>query len=134
GAAPRGAHGFGGRGRLALRRIVEPIYDYNHSVGASITGGYVYRGTALPATFRGRYFFADFVAGRVWSLGLVVDSATGEARAGDLVEHTSELGSPGNISSFGVDADGEIYLVAYTSGRILKIIGPAAPPATPTRL
>jgi glucose/arabinose dehydrogenase len=129
-----GAHDYDRSRRLAFTPIVEPIYDYNHSVGASITGGYVYRGTALPANFRGRYFFADFVAGRVWSLGLVVDSATGEARAGDLIEHTSEFGSLGNISSFGVDADGEIYLVSYTSGRILKIIGPAAAPATPTGL
>ena len=118
----------------ATAGLVDPLAEYPHTAGNCITGGYVYRGTALPANFRGRYFFADFVAGRIWSLGLVVDSATGEARAGDLIEHTSELGSPGNISSFGVDADGEIYLVAYTSGRILKIIGPAAPPATPTGL
>ena len=120
--------------RLAFTPAVEPIHEYGHDVGDSITGGYIYRGSALPANFRGRYFFADYVTARVWSLGLAVDAATGEARKADLIDHTNELGDIGNISSFGVDADGEIYLVAYSSGRILKIIGPAAPPATPTGL
>src|SRR5262245_20137275 len=129
-----GAHDYDRSRPVAFTPIVDPIYDYNHTVGASVTGGYVYRGSALPTNFRGRYFFADYVAARVWSLGLIVDGATGEARAGDLVEHTSELGSLGNISSFGVDADGELYLVSYSSGRILKIIGPAAAPAAPTGL
>ena len=51
----------------------------------------------------------------------------GEARASDLVEHTAELsnaGALGNVSSFGVDADGELYIVGYSTGRILKMIGP----------
>src|SRR5262245_658645 len=129
-----GAHDYDPRRPVAFTPLVEPIHDYDHSVGASVTGGYVYRGSALPANFRGRYFFADYVSARVWSLGLVVDGATGEARAGDLVEHTSEFGSVGNISSFGVDADGELYLVSYSSGRVLKIIGPPTAPATPLDL
>ena len=57
--------------------------------------------------------------------------------ASDLIEHTAELGasSPfGNISSFGVDADGELYIVSLTLGRVFKIIGPPAAPATPTGL
>ena len=47
--------------------LTNPIWEYSHSVGQSITGGFVYRGSALPA-FRGRYFFADYVQGRVWSM------------------------------------------------------------------
>ncbi len=129
-----GTHDYSPTRPVAFRPLTEPIYDYGHNVGYSITGGYIYRGSALPASFRGRYFFADYVAARVWSLGLIVDSATGEARAADLIEHTSELGPVGNISSFGVDADGELYIVSHSSGRVLKIIGPAAPPATPTGL
>ena len=87
-------------------------------VGQSITGGYVYRGRALGAALRGRYFFADFVPGRVWSIALTIDGQ-GEARASDLIEHTAELGGQsqlGNISSFGVDADGELYIVSLSRG------------------
>ncbi len=117
--------------------LIEPTYEYDHTVGQSITGGYVYRGSALPSTYRGRYFFADFVAARVWSMALTVDPGTGGASVSDLVEHTSELGGSaqiGNVSSFGVDAGGELYLVSYSRGAVLKIIGPPAPPSAPTGL
>jgi glucose/arabinose dehydrogenase len=120
----------------AYTPLVEPIHEYTHGVGQSVTGGMVYRGSVLPASFRGRYFFADFVAGRVWSLSLAL-AGSGEARVTDVTEHTSELsntGTLGNISSFGADADGELYLVGYSTGRILKIIGPPAPPPVPTGL
>ena len=95
----------------AFLPLVDPIHEYDHATGQSITGGYVYRGRALGSTYQGRYFFADFIEGRVWSIALTIDSATGDARASDLIEHTAELGGPtalGNVSSFGVDADGEL--------------------------
>jgi glucose/arabinose dehydrogenase len=109
----------------AFLPLVDPIHEYDHATGRSISGGYVYRGRALGAAYRGRYFFADFVRGRVWSIGLTIDPATGDARKSDLVEHTTELGGStlGNISSFGVDADGELYVVGYSSGKILKLLG-----------
>src|SRR5262249_38974721 len=91
-----------------------------------------YRGSALPSTFQGRYFFADYVSARVWSLAFDIDPATREAHVSNVTEHTSELGGVGNISSFGVDADGELYLVSHSTGRILKIVGPAAAPPAPT--
>ena len=59
--------------------LTDPIGRYSHSVGQSITGGFVYRGSSLPATFRGRYFFADYVQGRVWSMVLTINPTTGEA-------------------------------------------------------
>lgn len=143
--AARGGRNYGWRNREgahdnvtsrppAFQPLVEPIHEYSHSVGASITGGYVYRGSALPSSFQGRYFFADYVSARVWSLALVIDPVTREATASNVTEHTSELGSVGNISSFGVDADGELYLVSHSTGRILKIIGPAVAPPTPSGL
>ena len=131
-----GAHDYDRTRPPAYTPLTEPIYEYDHRAGVSITGGYVYRGAALPVSFRGRYFFAD-LTGRVWSLALTVDPASGEARAGDVAEHTAELAAAsglGNVSSFGVDADGEIYVVDYSSGTILKIIGPPAAPASPTGL
>src|SRR5262249_41274562 len=69
----------------------DPIFEYDHSVGHSITGGEVYRGSMLNG-YNGRYFFADFVNGRAWSLGLNVDPITGEATAGSLIEHTAAFG------------------------------------------
>jgi glucose/arabinose dehydrogenase len=131
-----GAHDYDRSRPPAYTPLIEPIHEYDHGAGVSITGGYVYRGSALPASFRGRYFFAD-LTGRVWSLALNVDAATGEASATDVVEHTAELAAAsglGNISSFGVDADGELYIADYSSGRILKIIGPPAAPPSPTGL
>ncbi len=71
----------------AFTPLVDPIHEYGRSSGQSVTGGYVYRGRALGPAFTGRYFFADYVAGRVWSLALTIDSQ-GEARASNLVEHT----------------------------------------------
>jgi hypothetical protein len=73
--------------------------------------------------FNGRYFFADYVAGRVYTIGLHLDEHQ-EARAVDLLEITGLLDGTaelGLISSFGVDADAELYLVSYSRGRILKI-------------
>ena len=108
----------------AFQPLVEPIHDYPRSVGMSITGGFVYRGAALDPMFNGRYFFADYVAGRVFSIGLVLDEQQ-EARAVDLLELTDVLGGTselGLISSFGVDADAELYIVSYSRGRILKIV------------
>ena len=69
--------------------------------------------------------------GRVWSIGLTID-ATQEARAANLIEHTAELGGQlGNISSFGVDADAELYMVSYSRGTILRVFGPPSAPSTP---
>jgi len=131
-----GTHAYDMSRPPAFTPLVDPIHEYGHNDGFSVTGGFVYRGSLLPANFRGRYFFADY-GGRVWSLGLTIDPSTGEARAGDLVDHTAELraGSAfASVSSFGVDADGELYICDYLNGRILKIIGPPAAPAAPTGL
>ena len=120
----------------AFLPLTEPIHEYDHNTGQSITGGYVYRGRSLGSAFQGRYFFADYVTMRVWSTGLVVDGGSGEARATGLVEHTADLGGAqvGSVSSFGVDADAELYLVSHTRGMILRLLGPAVTPPTPTGL
>lgn len=142
--AGRGGRNYGWRNREgahdnvtsrppAFTPLVDPIHEYNRNSGASITGGYVYRGSALGAAFRGRYFFADFISSRLWSLALSVNAA-GEASALDLREHTAEVGGTAvlsGVSSFGQDADGELYLVSYGRGVILKLLGV---PGTPTGL
>ena len=119
-----GRQGYDSRRPAAYLPLVEPIHDYPRSDGMSITGGYVYRGAALDPIFNGRYFFADYVAGRVYSIGVHLDERQ-EATADDRLELTQLLGGTaelGLISSFGVDAEGELYIVSYTRGRILKIV------------
>jgi len=113
----------------AFLPLRDPIHDYDRSSGSVITGGYVYRGAALAATYRGRYFFADFGSSRLWSMGLNVNPVTGEASKVDVIEHTEELGGSaaiGNVSSFGRDSFGELYLVQY-GGTIMKLEGPLPP-------
>jgi glucose/arabinose dehydrogenase len=115
----------------AFMPLIDPIHQYDHSVGSSITGGYVYRGSSPE--LRGRYFFADFVRARIWSMAITTD-ASGEGSASNLVEHTPAIASVtglSNISSFGVDASGELYVVDYTRGMILRI---GTPPRAPTNL
>ena len=113
--------------------LTDPIHEYSHADGGAITGGFVYRGSALGGAYTGRYFFADISASRVWSLGLSINGS-GEATKTDLAEHTAELGNGANsLSSFGVDANGELYLVSYGLGAIYKIAfdGTTPPPPPP---
>jgi glucose/arabinose dehydrogenase len=145
---PRGAGGrnYGWRNRegahdnmtsrpLAYQPTTDPIFEYGRNDGVSVTGGFVYRGTRLGAAYRGRYFFADY-SGRLWSIALTLDG-NGEARASDRRDHTAELGGNamlGQISSFGLDSDGELYVVNHSVGRIVRITAPLAIPPTPTGL
>jgi len=129
-----GAHANVSSPAPAFLPLVDPIYEYGRGQGQSVTGGCVYRGRSLGERFSGRYFFADYVAGRVWSVALTIDSATGEARSSDLIEHTSDLGGTaalGTISSFGVDTDGELYVVSYSRGIVLRLIGDPTLPGAP---
>ena len=116
----------------AFLPLTNPMLDYGRSTGTTVTGGYVYRGRALGAIYVGRYFFADYGSGRLWSVAWQPDGA-GNAAVTNIVEHTAEIGSVGPISSFGVDAGGELYLVIL-SGRVLKLIVNAPAPAAPSNL
>lgn len=90
--------------------LVQPVFEYDHSQGCSITGGYVYRGQAFP-TMQGNYFTADYCLGTIWRLfpqdgrwlsDVVLDS--------DLV-----------ISTFGEDVNGELYVTDYARGAIYRL-------------
>jgi len=118
---------------IAFAPLTNPLFDYLRAIGRAVTGGYVYRGTQLPAAYRGRYFVADSMTSAVGSVGLSVNPATGGATLTDVVDHTAELGgSLGGVVSFGRDRDGELYLATF-AGRILKIVAAGAPEA-PTAL
>jgi len=90
--------------------LVFPIAAYSHSKGCSITGGYVYRGSAVPAA-RGRYYYGDFCDGTIWSLRTV---------RGKLQGVRQEAFRVSNLSSFGEDAAGELYAVSL-DGAIFKL-------------
>jgi glucose/arabinose dehydrogenase len=88
--------------KLARGALVWPVWSYAHTGGANcaVTGGYVYRGSAVPAA-RGRYFAGDFCSGFVWSFKVGKKGrASTPLRLGDTVP---------NLSSFGEDANGELY-------------------------
>lgn len=100
-----------------------PIHEYTHGGSpfrCSITGGYVYRGTAIPG-LQGTYFLADFCSNQIWSLRYDGVSVT------DFQERTSELtpdiGAIGSVSSFGEDAAGELYIMDLNGGEVFQIIG-----------
>lgn len=118
-----GTAAYDDRRPAAYQPLTDPIHDYPRSDGQSITGGYVYRGSALDPAFAGRYFFADFIAGRVWSLAFEGSDAP-VPMARDLRDHSEALfgRSEGLISSFGVDADGELHVLDYQAGTVLKIV------------
>jgi glucose/arabinose dehydrogenase len=106
----------------------DPIHEYPRSLGQSITGGYVYRGRLLGPSFAGRYFFADFIANRVWSMAIVVDPASREGSAANVIEHTAALGAAAvSPASFGVDAAGDLYLVSY-AGSVFRLEGSSSTP------
>jgi len=80
-----------------------PLFEYPHSEGISITGGYVYRGTQLPQLY-GKYIYADFSLGRIWALTSDGDSVTDNVELLDSCQY---------IPSFGETEAGELLVVAY---------------------
>jgi glucose/arabinose dehydrogenase len=113
----------------AFLPLVDPIIEYDRTVGTTVIGGVVNRGTSLGAAFFGRYFYADFGNGRVWSVRLLPVAGSHEVTASDVVEHTTQLGATGNVSSFGIDASCRIHLLDFSGGRVLRM-DTAAPAAT----
>ncbi len=95
--------------------LTPPVYDYPHTEGCSITGGYVYRGSAAPS-LQGRYFFSDYCSGWIRSLRLV-----GSGTAIDLQDHTADVGTLSSVSSFGEDGAGELYVISL-GGSVWRIV------------
>ena len=97
-----GAHPFNANCGPA-NNLLDPIAEYGHAVGVSITGGYVYRGSAIPALV-GRYVFGDFSSGRIWHIGRDTPPT---------LQVTTGFDSGLQIASFAQGNDGEIYAVNY---------------------
>lgn len=101
-----GRHGFKPAEPLNKSgRLVRPVYEYSHGQSdarCSVTGGYVYRGSAQPA-LRGRYFFGDYCSGEIWSLKI---------QSGKAVAIRREPITVPSLTSFGQDANGELYALS----------------------
>ena len=93
--------------------LILPVWAYPREVGGSITGGYVYRGDSIPELY-GHYIFADFNTKDVWS----VDIENPET-ARRLVRELWD-----NVTTFGEGPDGELYLSAFFSGRVYRLLPP----------
>ena len=106
-----GKHDYKPAGR-ASGGMVSPLVEYSHDDGCSITGGFVYRGKAMPE-FAGTYFFSDYCTGWIRSF---------KVSGGRATERKQWQGvAPGNVTSFGVDAAGELY-VTNSDGKLLKLV------------
>ena len=92
--------------------LVPPVFEYQHNSGCAITGGYVYRGAALPE-LAGRYLYSDYCKGFLKSF----------LYSGGAVSEATDWGIPdiGSVPAFGQDAQGELYLLA-ASGKVYQIV------------
>jgi hypothetical protein len=108
-----GGHNYNSTGCNSINYIL-PIWEYGHNSngGFSITGGYVYRGSTASEIY-GKYVYADYVSGRIWSL-----EKSGSSYRNSLLFSTSHA-----ISTFGRDEKGELYFASYALGTILKFSG-----------
>ncbi len=115
-----GAHWFqGGSGT----GYTDPIYEYQHTFNpfrCSITGGYVYRGSAIPG-LQGTYWFAEWCSDEVWSFRLVNGQVT------EFTDRTAQVAPGGglnltSISSMGEDANGELYFCDHTGGEVFMLV------------
>ena len=119
GGANLGWNGYEGRhlyrqataNRLNRSKLVWPVTEYDHSVGEAVTGGYVYRGGAIPA-LRGFYVFGDFTSGHVWAMKGPGGARRALAGADKATTH---------VSCFGQDAAGELYVVSL-DGSVFKVV------------
>src|SRR5262249_44701700 len=108
-------HPFGPNGSGPRADLIDPIWEYPHSVGKSIIGGNVYRGKQVPE-LNGAYIYADYVTGQIWALWYDRDKK--EVIANRTIQ---QKGQP--ILSFGEDDAGEIYFMTQTGG-IYKFASP----------
>jgi glucose/arabinose dehydrogenase len=92
--------------------LTDPVYTYGRDQGQSVTGGYVYRGSAYPR-MQGYFIFGDYASGRIWALGRS-DQGSWFAR--------EVLASGLQISSFGEDQQGELYVADLGDGAIYRIV------------
>ncbi len=98
-------------GCVSPQNYSPPVVEYDHNQGCSVTGGVVYRGNRSPF-MQGTYIYGDFCTGRIWRL----------KRSEQTWQNTLLIDTPFQISTFGEDESGEVYVADYGTGRIYKMI------------
>ena len=102
-----GLHPFGAKGTGLKKEFIEPIWEYHHDIGKSITGGTVYRGKALPE-LDGYYLHADYVSSKIWALKY--DETAGRVVANRPIKDPAKP-----VLSFGEDEPGEVYFLTVSN-------------------
>lgn len=87
-----------------------PVWEYGHDLGYSITGGFVYHGSALPELV-GTYIYGDYGSGRIWAL---------QYGGGNQTTNKELVDTNLNIASFGIDQQNQLYICDY-NGKIYKL-------------
>ena len=88
-----------------------PVVEYTHAEGCSVTGGFVYRGAAIPE-LDGHYFYGDWCG--EWIRSFRYDG-------GEVMDHQTRFEDAGQINSFGIDSEGELYVMTY-EGAVKKMV------------
>ncbi len=101
-----GAHCFRPRTGCDTGGLAAPVLEYSSDEGCSVIGGYVYRGNRLPS-FQGAYVYADYCSGSIWAL---------RYSDGQVTEQRLIARLDGNITSFGEDGEGNLYILTQSSG------------------
>jgi glucose/arabinose dehydrogenase len=97
---------FNNKPATAEDPLIPPVWEYDHQLGKSITGGFVYRGAKLPE-LQGMYVYADFISGRIWALQY-------DAASGRVVSNKSIASTGFPVLAFGQDESGELYYMLET--------------------
>jgi glucose/arabinose dehydrogenase len=106
-----GAHCFNPSSGCDMNGLILPIFEYDHSEGSAVIGGYVYKGSSIPS-LNGVYVFGDLSGGKIWGLQ---EMSPGTWTRSTLVSKAL------TVSSFGQDENGELYVVDYGGGNLLKL-------------
>ena len=106
-----GAHCFNPSSGCDMNNKILPIAEYDHNEGSAVIGGYVYKGSAIP-NLSGIYVFGDLSGGKIWGLQ---ETAPGTWTRSTLLSKALTL------SSFGQDESGEVYVLDYSGGNVLKL-------------
>ncbi|HEV3237019.1 MAG TPA: PQQ-dependent sugar dehydrogenase, partial [Gemmataceae bacterium] len=102
-----GLHPFGDKGVGPRKDLIEPIWEYHHDIGKSLTGGCVYHGPRLKE-LDGAYLYADYVSGKIWALRY--DDAKKRVVANQPIRDPKAA-----VMSFGEDEKGEVYFMTYSA-------------------
>lgn len=128
-AIKEGLHDAGTSNTPFFTPLTSPFLEYGHSFGETVIGGFIYRGTTLDASFRNRYFFADYIASKIVSVPFSLSG--GEAVSTSIsasVDHTSSINSTLGSStisgpvSITPDVNGEIMICDLNQGTLVRLV------------